>query len=412
MKKLGIVYFAVIIGLCLFVARDYIIPEKQDAKIVYHTRKEEKTTELESDSPTEEDAVSAFDLTEGKPDEWTEDNTYTYIYSLAQRVEKELLGDEDTLVVYIKDISQDELKNINNYVGSIYGTAYEYSVEDTGEEFNKLTITLKRNINYCVYKVCNEGALMNGNTEDAYLLLGKVKGIINECIISDMNDFDKELALHDYIITHCIYKDGDFPQGDDVYTAYGALVNGEAVCNGYAEAFKLLLDCVGVESRVVAGTGNGINHAWNMVFINGEWYHVDLTWDDPIPDMGAENTNHIYFNVTDSMMSENHTWAGDYYPNANSLSDNYFVHTNRYYSELDDCMNYAYNEIVTKEKTEVEVMMDNHTLNESTIQYFFSDEASPEQLMWRVTEIGNKKILYITVPKTNLEEDDIQMDNQ
>lgn len=98
----------------------------------------------------------------------------------------------------------------------------------------------------------------------------------------------KELALHDALVEKCAYSvtAADNPSGyPQAFTAYGALVDGSAVCEGYAKAFKLLLDNTGLRSLYVTGTADSGSesgpHAWNMVYV-GKWYQADATFDDPV----------------------------------------------------------------------------------------------------------------------------------
>lgn len=89
-------------------------------------------------------------------------------------------------------------------------------------------------------------------------------------------------ALHDYLVRNCVY---DRSAADEAIspsrTAYGALANGKAVCQGYSLAYKLLLRRAGVPAVYVGS--DSMRHAWNMVQMeNNGWYHVDVTWDDPI----------------------------------------------------------------------------------------------------------------------------------
>ena len=98
-----------------------------------------------------------------------------------------------------------------------------------------------------------------------------------------MTDLDKALALHDYLVLHIAYAYKDYINGSlggNVYNIYGALQEGKAVCQGYAYAYYILLNNVNIENRMVVS--NNMNHAWNMLKIDGKWYHVDVTWDDPV----------------------------------------------------------------------------------------------------------------------------------
>lgn len=117
-------------------------------------------------------------------------------------------------------------------------------------------------------------------------------------ITEDMSDFEKELYLHDYLVKHVDYV----KTGYNSRTAYGALVEGKAVCEGYARAFQHLLMLSGIPSFVVTGQSDGVAHAWNLVKIDGSYYYVDVTWDDK----GRESP-YGYFNVTTAQLTEDHT---------------------------------------------------------------------------------------------------------
>lgn len=91
--------------------------------------------------------------------------------------------------------------------------------------------------------------------------------------------------VHNWLIENITYEANT--NSKDQYTIYGALVQNKAVCEGYARAFKYLMDGTGVPCVIVSGTatnsqGQEENHAWNYVQINENWYAVDVTWDDPI----------------------------------------------------------------------------------------------------------------------------------
>ena len=116
-------------------------------------------------------------------------------------------------------------------------------------------------------------------------------------ITEDMSDYEKELYIHDALASHITYENGE-----NAHDIYGALAEGKAVCDGYAEAFQYLLREAGIQSYIAVGTGNGGAHAWNYVRIDGEYYQVDLTWDDQ-----GDELYHAYFNVTDTMIQEDHT---------------------------------------------------------------------------------------------------------
>lgn len=141
------------------------------------------------------------------------------------------------------------------------------------------------------------------------------------------SDYEKVLAAHDYIVKNCRYNkeaiDNDTLVDDD-FSPYGVFVKGVAVCEGYAEAFKMLMDIAGIDCLLVTGTVNdGVAHAWNMVKLENDWYHVDVTFDDPEPE--TEKIIYLYFNVPDKVMEKDHSWNKNITPEAHSDKYDYVV---------------------------------------------------------------------------------------
>lgn len=112
---------------------------------------------------------------------------------------------------------------------------------------------------------------------------------------------NNELAIHDYIIANVEYGHDK----DSKTRAYDALFNHTTSCRGYTELFQTFMDMLGIECISVTGVADGDNHIWNMVCIDNEWYHVDVTWDDPIN--GGGMIRHNYFNITDADILLDHT---------------------------------------------------------------------------------------------------------
>lgn len=157
----------------------------------------------------------------------------------------------------------------------------------------------------------------------------KAKTIVDSLIKPNMSDLDKERALHDYIILNTKYDHEGYINGnlpDESHQAYGVLMNKVGVCDGYAYAMKALLNLAKVNSIVVYGdsfdlSSAPIGHAWNMVVIDGKYYHVDLTWDDLDNYDGFDNNiQHKYFNISDKQISTNHKYIDNFYPEANTDS--------------------------------------------------------------------------------------------
>lgn len=127
---------------------------------------------------------------------------------------------------------------------------------------------------------------------------------------ADASDYEKELFVNNYLVDNCEY-DYDAIDRKKILNnendAYGALVDKKAVCEGYARAFQLLCNRLGIDCVTMSGTTDGGSHAWNCAMLDNEWYQVDVTWNDTEKqDSIVEN---FYFNLTDEQMYSNHTAA-------------------------------------------------------------------------------------------------------
>lgn len=121
-----------------------------------------------------------------------------------------------------------------------------------------------------------------------------VAEILAETVLPGMTDLQKALSIHDYLAANYTYD-----ESLTYYLGYDLLVRGTAVCSGYALAYMDLMNRAGVETVMVES--EEMDHGWNLVKLNGNWYHVDVTWDDPTPD-SAGTVGHAYFLKTDAEM--------------------------------------------------------------------------------------------------------------
>lgn len=112
------------------------------------------------------------------------------------------------------------------------------------------------------------------------------------------SDAEKVKFIHDFLININTYEFADYHQ-----SAYGAIVQGKSVCNGYAMAFTYFMQRLGIPAAAVIGTAGGGNHAWSTVKLDGEWYAMDVTWDDPDT---PGKYNYEYFNITEAKISRDH----------------------------------------------------------------------------------------------------------
>lgn len=166
------------------------------------------------------------------------------------------------------------------------------------------------------------------DSKDKYIF-EQLTQAVSEIIKDGMSDYEKEKAVYDYIFrnTHFNYRNLnpiDDLEEDWSHTPYGFFRDHSTICVGYATTFKLFMDALGIECQVIHSTKEG-EHAWNIVKINGDWYHVDVFYDggEQVPIYGN-------FNVNDEIKKlSGYPWNYDpdepQFPECTSLKENYIV---------------------------------------------------------------------------------------
>ena len=166
----------------------------------------------------------------------------------------------------------------------------------------------------------------SGLSREDQAILDACRKVISTVVPADGSDYDKELAIHDWMIEWGSYdsdtlsQSPDFEETPNNDNPYGFLINGKGICLGYVTTFQLFMDLLGIECITVEGTADRDNadHAWNQVRLDGEWYCVDVTWDDPITNgTPSEEDTHYFFNVTSEHMRDTyHYWEEAAVPEA------------------------------------------------------------------------------------------------
>ncbi len=155
-----------------------------------------------------------------------------------------------------------------------------------------------------------------GLSDDDRAIYDAAQAVLEEVLHDGMSAFEIEAALYDWVVQNIDYGWSRADVLEEVpreaYTPYGGLIDRMAVCLGYASSFQLLMEMAGMECLTVVGASHGstVDHAWNMVRLNGQWYCVDATWDCAYREAGQMNgCEWRYFNVTsDYMARTNHQW--------------------------------------------------------------------------------------------------------
>ncbi len=194
------------------------------------------------------------------------------------------------------------------------------------------------------------------------------------------SEFETALYIHDYIINKCKYT----VTGLNMFgaTVYGCLVDGEAHCEGYAKAFQYLCAKAGLECVVLTGvTSDGENHAWNQIKIDGEWYNVDVTWDDLDAETGGR---HLYFMCNDEFMSESHAAEIAYFTPFECTSEgDWFKRSGLFIETIDNAETIMRREVSAGNKA-IELKFD----NEKVYSDFKKDYLEGEKLFDIIMETG------------------------
>ncbi|MBP0975557.1 MAG: hypothetical protein J6P20_05780 [Oscillospiraceae bacterium] len=196
--------------------------------------------------------------------------------------------------------------------------------------------------------------------------------VIKAEIPEDASDYDKALAVHDYIIYHAAY-DAEAEEGGN---AYGCLVGHRAHCEGYSKAFLLLMNQLGIPAGICSGKTDTGGHVWNYVQLGGKYYWVDLTWDDPIRENPAEDaeTHGLCF-VNDAILRHSHTLTQNqgFIPECSSMEMNYYVRNGWFFESYE---HEAVAEAIRSQMHEkhIEIMFDECRDVDTAVHFLFTEQ--------------------------------------
>lgn len=176
-----------------------------------------------------------------------------------------------------------------------------------------------------VHEIYDDSAVIkaykSGNTEKLnekeLFVYDTMKDVIAELISDDMTDYDKEKAIYDWQVAWTNYSSENLNPitagSSETHTPYGVLRSHNAICVGNATTFKLFMDALDIPCKIIHSTEYG-EHAWDIVQLDGEWYHVDVTFDGT----SSSEPKYSYFNVPDSMKDDGSwPWNHNEIPAAN-----------------------------------------------------------------------------------------------
>ena len=184
------------------------------------------------------------------------------------------------------------MSNINNYVHPYNSFK---TIKTKVSSNNEITLEIQKK--YSEEKINKINELVNN--------------VISKLDLNNIDDLTKIERIHNYILNHTVYDKNT--KNFDINSAYGSLIEGHAVCSGYADAFSIFMNIYKIPNIRVSSE----NHLWNLVYINGKWLHIDLTWDD------SENNKYDnnYFLITKeklfSLDTKEHNFDESFFIEAN-----------------------------------------------------------------------------------------------
>ena len=204
-------------------------------------------------------------------------------------------------------------------------------------------------------------------------------------IPSHLDTYGTVVFVHDYIVSNCEYymEGADSGEFGLWSSAYGCLVDGRAVCQGYAEAFQYIMNRLDIECGICKGDTKRGRHAWNYVNIDGKYYWIDLTWDDPVSEYGEiGEINHTYCLIDDNRIMRTRTIDADcnFIPKCNEMHENYFVKNGTYLTSYSDI---AITEILSRyaDRGQAEIMFSDVSAYDDAIENLFENGR-----IWELTD--------------------------
>lgn len=188
--------------------------------------------------------------------------------------------DYENCIEDLKSIAnnKDTLSMINNYVHPYNEFRH---IETEYDNYGKIKIIINKNY-----------------TKSDILEIEQALDKIEQTVMKKDASLEENIkAVHDYIILNSTYDIKRRDENNQTYksdTAYGPILQGYSVCSGYTDAMQLILERLNIENFKVTSQ----NHIWNALKLNNVWYHMDLTWDDPIVENGLDILSHNYYLIS------------------------------------------------------------------------------------------------------------------
>ncbi len=274
-------------------------------------------------NPTDYATIYNFYLTTGLPAGWNGRKTLISqikvpLYSLDPL--EYVTKNPDLITAFglsaILTASKNDISTAKNYIVNVEQAnifSGKFSPENVMQDMNAKRGTYRRYYSDINPILINEIILIfnHYNTQGVYemryldnnsLVYLKVYEIADSHTTPSMSTTEKIAAIHDWMLLNIAYDHDNYLNNTiprESYSPYGALILGKSVCQGYAEAFGMFMDALGIDWQLISSS----THAWNRVKVDGVWLSIDVTWDDPVPDRPGR-IDRTYFLIPDAQMEQ------------------------------------------------------------------------------------------------------------
>lgn len=232
---------------------------------------------------------------------------------------------EDSITLQIAGFNSEDynLNKLKNYDVSISAKGFV-----SENEISTITYNFDYNPNYKIAKAVDTPLLFDKldieQKEVFDILFESTKKLTDNL----QTDYEKEVAIHNFITDNFQYGPLDtsnVPQR--AHSVTGFVFDGQGICEAYANTFYIMGKMAGLDVSIITGTTNNVSHMWNLIKLDDEYYHVDVTSDDPAPDL-PNRERYNFFNVSDDIISKTHSWERSEFPSCTSDKYNYYTMNN------------------------------------------------------------------------------------
>jgi hypothetical protein len=222
----------------------------------------------------------------------------------------------------------------------------------------------------------------------------------------DLSSYELVLMTHDWLVANIEYDEKMTATSSD-NSAYGALIDKKTICQGYSEALELILRyATDVPVRMEIGEGDSgdgywVGHAWNLVQLDGTWYHIDTTFDDQIGNKKGK-VDHYYFGQNDKVMKNDHKWETELWPECDGKSYLYYRTAKLYTKSLDDARTVIRKQLEAGPKKNsssinIEFVADGYEIDGNDLQFIYREYPDVEDVYKASVAIGSKDVINLRI---------------